>query len=40
MEKITIGDNSIIGLGAIVFRDVKENTVVIGNPAKGIKNAN
>jgi sugar O-acyltransferase (sialic acid O-acetyltransferase NeuD family) len=39
-EKITIGDNSIIGLGAIVFRDVKQNTVMIGNPAKGIKNAN
>jgi sugar O-acyltransferase (sialic acid O-acetyltransferase NeuD family) len=39
-EKITVGDNSIIGLGAIVFKDVKENTVMIGNPAKGIKNAN
>jgi sugar O-acyltransferase (sialic acid O-acetyltransferase NeuD family) len=37
MEKIIIGDNSIIGLGAVVFRDVKENMVMIGNPAKGIK---
>ena len=35
---ITIGDNSIIGAGAVVTKDVPNNVVVVGNPAKIIKN--
>lgn len=34
---ITIGDNVIIGAGSVVTKDVKENLVVAGNPAKVIK---
>jgi sugar O-acyltransferase (sialic acid O-acetyltransferase NeuD family) len=34
---IKIGSNAVIGLGAVVLRDVPENAVVIGNPAKRIK---
>lgn len=34
---IQIGDNSVIGAGAIVTRDVPSNTVVVGNPARAIK---
>lgn len=34
---VTIGDNAIIGAGAVVIKDVPENTVVAGNPAKIIK---
>ena len=34
---VTIGDNSIIGAGAVVTKDVPENSVVVGNPAKIIK---
>jgi acetyltransferase-like isoleucine patch superfamily enzyme len=33
---ITIGENAIVGAGAVVTKNVKENTVVIGNPAKSL----
>lgn len=34
---IKIGDNSIIGAGAVVTKDVPANSVVAGNPAKIIR---
>ena len=34
---VNIGDNSIIGAGAVVTKDVPANCVVAGNPAKIIK---
>lgn len=34
---ITIGRNSKIGAGSVVVKDVPENSVVVGNPAKVIK---
>lgn len=34
---ITIGDNAIIAAGSVVVKDVPENAVVAGNPAKIIK---
>ncbi|ASN06302.1 sugar O-acetyltransferase [Virgibacillus necropolis] len=34
---VTIGDNSVIAAGAVVTKDVPENTVVAGVPAKFIK---
>ncbi|MBP7557259.1 MAG: N-acetyltransferase [Chitinophagaceae bacterium] len=34
---ITIGENSMVGAGAVVTRDVPPNTIVAGNPAKPIK---
>jgi len=33
----TIGENSIIGAGSIVTKDVPPNTIVAGNPAKIIR---
>ncbi len=33
-EKIIIGDYSVIGAGAVVVKDVPENCIVAGNPAK------
>lgn len=35
---ITIGENSLIGAGSVVTKDVANNVVVAGNPAKVINN--
>jgi UDP-2-acetamido-3-amino-2,3-dideoxy-glucuronate N-acetyltransferase len=34
---ITIGENSLIGAGAVVVNDVPKDSVVVGNPAQVIK---
>lgn len=34
---ISIGENAIVGAGAIVTKNVPKNTIVIGNPARVIK---
>ena len=34
---VTIGNNAIIAAGSVVTKDVEENAVVGGNPAKFIK---
>lgn len=34
---VTIGENSVIGAGSVVTKDVDDNTVVAGNPARIIK---
>ncbi len=33
---VTVGENSIIGAGSVVTKDVPPNTVVSGNPAKSV----
>ncbi|KAI9686546.1 MAG: Maltose acetyltransferase [Bathelium mastoideum] len=33
LPKVTIGKNSTVGAGSVVTRDVRDNTVVAGNPA-------
>ncbi|MEG1723987.1 MAG: UDP-3-O-(3-hydroxymyristoyl)glucosamine N-acyltransferase [Anaerovoracaceae bacterium] len=33
-EKVKLGQNSFVGLGGVVIKNVEENTIVIGNPAK------
>ncbi|MEC0093167.1 sugar O-acetyltransferase [Paenibacillus macquariensis] len=37
---VTIGDNSVVAAGAVVTKDVPENTVVAGVPAKEMKKIN
>ena len=37
---ITIGENALVGAGAMVTKDVEPNTIVAGNPAKLIRNIN
>lgn len=38
MPNVTIGDNCVIGAGAVVTRDIPANSVAAGVPAKVIKN--
>ena len=35
-DRINIGDDTIISLGAVVLRNVREKSIMIGNPAKKI----
>ena len=37
MPGVTIGENAIIGTGSIVTKDIPDNAVAVGNPAKVVK---
>lgn len=34
---VTIGDNSVIGAGAVVTKDIPSNVVAVGNPARVLR---
>jgi acetyltransferase-like isoleucine patch superfamily enzyme len=34
LSRVTIGENSIIGAGSVVTRDIPANSVAYGNPAR------
>jgi acetyltransferase-like isoleucine patch superfamily enzyme len=38
LKGVAVGDNSIVGAGAVVTKDVEPNTIVAGNPARKIRN--
>ncbi len=38
LKGVTIGENSVIGLGSVVTNDIPKNVIVAGNPAKVIRN--
>ena len=37
---VTIGENAVVGAGAIVTKDVPDNAVVVGSPARVVKYLN
>ena len=36
-QGVLIGNNVVVGAGAVVVKNVKDNDIVAGNPAKSIK---
>jgi UDP-2-acetamido-3-amino-2,3-dideoxy-glucuronate N-acetyltransferase len=34
---VTIGENALIGAGSVVTKDVPDNTIAVGNPAKVLR---
>ena len=36
-ENLTIGDHSLIGLGAVVVKNVPKETIIVGNPGKPLE---
>ena len=40
MPGVTIGENAVVAGGAVVTKDVPENAIVGGNPAKVIRYIN
>lgn len=38
LKGVTIGENSVIGNGSIVTKDIPDNVIAAGNPAKVIRN--
>ena len=38
LSGVTIGDNAVIGAGSVVTKDIPENMLAVGSPAKVIRN--
>ena len=37
LANVTVGENSIVGAGSVVTKDVPPNSIVVGNPAKVLR---
>jgi len=37
LARVTIGENAIVGAGSVVTRDVPDNAIVAGNPARAMR---
>ena len=38
LENLEIGDRCLVGIGSVVVHDIPRNTVVVGNPARFLRN--
>ena len=38
MNGTEIGENSTIGLGAVILKSVEANSIMVGNPARNLRN--
>lgn len=38
LKGVMIGNNSVIGMGSVVTKDIESNSIYVGNPAKKVKN--
>ena len=34
MPEVTIGDNTVIGAGSVVTKDIPSNVIAVGNPCR------
>ena len=37
LADVTIGDNSVIGAGSVVTKDIPANVIAVGNPCKVLR---
>ena len=37
LSGVTIGDNAVIGAGSVVTKDIPENMIAVGTPAKVVR---
>ncbi len=36
-ERVTVGDGTIIGMGSVVYNDIPDNVIALGNPARAMR---
>ena len=39
-HQVTIGDNTVIGAGSVVTKDIPSNVVAVGNPCRVLREIN
>jgi galactoside O-acetyltransferase len=37
LSSVTVGENSIVGAGSVVTKDIPDNVIAVGNPCRVIR---